>query len=412
MKIKLQLLFTCFLFSLAVSAQWVQKANFPGTARAKAVSFTINNKVYVMGGVSNSSVILHDFWEYDISSDTWTAKPAFPGPERYGASSFVVNNKGYIATGGNDFGYLDDLWQYDPSAGSWIQRTGLPVGSAQHENQRREAFAFSIGSKGYLGGGDGFVFGANSTTNYAFSDLWEYNPLNDSWTSKAGIPDFLGRNMSIGCALNNKGYVGLGCDVWQATNQTSFWEYDPALDSWTAKANFPTNFTVDAGALVLDSELYVIGGVNINTIALSNQVYKYSPSANTWTALPSFNGNAIAGQVTSSAATEAFAGTGYNGSIVARNDWWEFAVTSGVENFSIGEGALHLYPNPAGNYIHANIPDEISAIEIYSVTGLSVLRQKAGFESIYVGDLVPGIYIAKIISNKGETNYSRMIKEK
>src|SRR5690242_20164274 len=92
-----------FIFLLAAftaSAQWTQRANFPGTPRAKSASFTINNKVYVIGGVTNASVVLHDVWEYDIASDTWSQKPLFPGPERYGAATFVINDKGYLATGG------------------------------------------------------------------------------------------------------------------------------------------------------------------------------------------------------------------------------------------------------------------------------------------------------------------------
>src|SRR6185295_3669230 len=124
MSLKLPVLFCAICISAAASAQWVQRANFPGTSRSKATAFTIGDKIYVMGGVSNSAVVLHDFWEYDIPSNTWTVKPNFPGPERYGATSFVINNKGYIATGGNDFGYLDDLWEYNPLTSAWIQRTG------------------------------------------------------------------------------------------------------------------------------------------------------------------------------------------------------------------------------------------------------------------------------------------------
>src|SRR5688572_26563096 len=77
---------TCMLLSVnTVMAQWLTKASFPGVSRAKATAFTIGSKIYVLGGVTNSSVILDDFWEYDITLNTWTQKPNFPGPERYGA---------------------------------------------------------------------------------------------------------------------------------------------------------------------------------------------------------------------------------------------------------------------------------------------------------------------------------------
>src|SRR5262245_26371508 len=123
MKLKVSIALSLFILSLQASAQWIQKANFPATAKAKSAAFTIGNKIYVIGGVDNAGNVLNNFWEYDIPSDTWTQKPDFPGPERYGAASFVLNNKGYIATGGNDFGYLDDLWEYNPVTDSWIQKT-------------------------------------------------------------------------------------------------------------------------------------------------------------------------------------------------------------------------------------------------------------------------------------------------
>ena len=405
---RLLLIFIC-LFTFGASAQWTQRTNFPGTARAKSVSFTINNKVYVIGGVTNASVVLRDVWEYDIASDTWTQKPLFPGPERYGASSFVINGKGYIATGGNDNGYLDDLWQYDPVSGMWSQRTGLPVGSAQHENQRREAYAFAINGKGYLGGGDGFVFGPNGTSNYAFFDLWEYNPLSNSWTTKADIPDFLGRNMSIGVAINNKGYVGLGCDVWQSSNRTSFWEYDPLSNAWTAMSDFPTNFTTDASAFVVDSTLYIAGGLNITTIVLSPQLVAFHPSSNNWTVLPSFSGGAIAGQVVSSESGRIFMGTGYNSAIVARNDWWEMTTTSGLET-AVSSDNFIVYPSPMNTHLSVQAKNEISFIEMIDLNGQIAKKYESEFNDLNTSDLKPGIYVLTVHFINGVVSHQRIIK--
>ena len=411
---KLKLLTSLFLFlSVAASAQWTQRAGFPGTPRAKSVSFTINDKVYVIGGVTNASAVLRDVWEYDMASDTWTQKPLFPGPERYGAASFVINDKGYIATGGNDNGYLDDLWQYNPVTGLWTQETGLPVGMAQHENQRREAFAFAINGKGYLGGGDGFVFGPNGTSNYAFFDLWEYNPLNNSWTTKAGIPDFLGRNMAVGVAVNNKGYVGLGCDVWQSTNRTSLWEYDPVSDTWTSRSSFPSNFTTDATAFVVDSSFYVAGGLNISTIVLSPQIFAYKPSTNTWTALTSFTGGAIAGQVAASSSGRIFMGTGYNASVLTRNDWWEMTGTSGLETLTSTPAAgIIAYPSPVNAHLHVRSIKEISFIEMIDLNGQVVKKFGSDFDDLNTSELSPGMYVLAVHFTDGDAHRQRLVKTK
>src|SRR5687768_6038441 len=101
MKIKLIVLFSICVLSLTASAQWFQKADFPGTARGKSTSFTIGHKMYVMGGIDYFWNTLGDFWEYDIPTETWNQKADFPGGERYAAVSFVINGKGYIATGIN-----------------------------------------------------------------------------------------------------------------------------------------------------------------------------------------------------------------------------------------------------------------------------------------------------------------------
>lgn len=401
MKLKVCIALILFLLSLKAPAQWIQKANFPGTAKAKSTAFTIGSKIYVMGGVDNAVNVLNNFWEYDIPSNTWTQKPDFPGPERYGAVSFVINNKGYIATGANDFGYLDDLWEYNPATDAWLQKIGLPAGSAQHENQRREAYSFVIGNKAYVGGGDGFVFGPNSTGNIAFYDLWEYNPASDSWIQKADVPSFVGKDFSIAVTINNKGYVGLGCNVDQTINHQDFWEYDPVSDSWTAKASFPTVYTVDAAAFVLGSDLYVAGGVDLNPVGLSSQFYKYNPVTDSWTLLSAFNGGAIAGAFAVSTGTTAFMGTGYNANLVTRNDLWEYTVLTGIDANNLPANFSDVvFPNPANNFINVQMNSILpgTVYSINDVEGKHVLQGELKEENskINISELPAGLYILKV----------------
>jgi N-acetylneuraminic acid mutarotase len=411
MKIK-SITLAAFLFlSFQSFAQWVQKANFTGIHRAKSTAFTISNKMYVLGGVDNSGNILNDFWEYDILNNSWLQKPAFPGPERYGAVSFVIGTKAYIATGGNNNGYLDDLWEYNPATGIWAQRAGLPAFSAQHENQRREAWSFVIGNKAYVGGGDGWVFMPNSTNNYAFSDIWEYDPAANQWTQKADMPDFLGRDLSVAGAINNKGYVGLGCDVGQTTNHQTFWEYDPAMNSWTAKAAFPTAYTTDAAAFVLDSGLYVAGGVTLTPVSLTNQFYKYDPVSDTWTQLSAFNGGAIAGAAIVSDGTSAFMGSGYNGNLSIRTDLWEFTnSTTGINDPSYKQLQLSIYPNPAQQQFTIITDRLISSVELLDMAGSSIRTFNGSNKSISISDLSKGAYQVKVVFDDGSMVYKRFIK--
>jgi N-acetylneuraminic acid mutarotase len=413
MKIQLRLFLVFYFVSCTLLAQWSQKTSLPGIARAKAAAFTIGAKIYMVGGVNNFGNVLGDFWEYDIPSDTWTQKTDFPGGPRYGAASFVLNNKGYVATGGADGPFFDDLWEYNPATDSWIQRTGLPAGSAQHENQRREAYAFVIGNRAYLGGGDGFVFGANSTNNIAFYDLWEYNPTGNSWTQKADLPDFTGHDLGIAASINGRGYVGLGCDVGQTTARQGFWQYDPGSDTWIQKASYPSSFSTDAGAFVLDSTLYVVGGVRLSpSVSVTSQVRKYDPVTDTWSLATNFTGGAIVGEFVVCDGTTAFAGTGYNSSITARSDLWSYPATpTGIKTNNANVEAVAVFPNPASTSISIQSAKEVSTIEVYDAIGNKVLTEHTLFHNLSIQKLATGVYSINVACTDGTLTCLRLVKQ-
>lgn len=410
MKTRLSFLLVLFLAALNSTAQWVQQNSLPGSSRSRAAAFTIGTKIYVVGGYNVNGAVLNDFWEYDIPSNTWLQKTNFPGQARYGATTFVLNGRGYIATGANDFGYLDDLWEFNPATDSWAQRVGLPAGSAQHENQRREAFSFVIGNKAYLGGGDGFVFTPNSTFNYAFFDLWEYNPNGQVWTHKSDVPDFLGRNMSIGVSLFDKAFIGLGCDVDQTTNRTSFWEYDPVSDTWIAKADFPNNFTTDPSAFVLDSSIYVVGGVNLNPVSASNQVMKYDPQSDTWTQEANFSGGIVAGEIAVSTGSSAFVGTGFTSAFNTRTDLWEYTPLNTGLHAANATNMLKVFPNPTTDKLFFSSMNEEYMIEVLDATGKVQIMERNSPRFISVNHLNAGLYTINIICRNGNIGHEQFVK--
>ena len=415
MKIRL-LLFITILQINSIKAQWIQRSNFPGEFRVKSTSFTLNNKIYVIGGFGNSGATLKDVWQYDIATDTWLQKNDFAGAERYAAIAFVVDGNAYVGTGGNDNGYLDDLWRYNESSDTWTTRTGLPAGSAQHENQRRESWSFVVGNKAYLGGGDGFVFGPNSTTNIAFYDIWEYNPITNTWTQKSDMPDFIGRDFSIAGAINNKGYVGLGCNVDQNINRQSFWEYDPTNDTWTSKHDFPSQFTTDANAFVLNSQLFVAGGVKFNPVTLTDQVYSYDPVSDTWTQSNAFNGGAIAGAISGFTDSAAFLGTGYNGGLTMRHDFWEYTtLNTEVSNFDSDKNPIvKIYPNPFSGSTTIELNKNVKAghLDILDLYGSVVSRVEINSVTTQFNcNLASGVYEYHLSNDDGTFENGKLIVE-
>src|SRR4249919_3048148 len=62
---------------------------------------------------------------------------------------------------------------------------------------RGSAVSFSIGNKGYIGTGD------------SYNDFWEYDPATNVWTQKADFGG-KGRDWATGFSIGNKGYIGTG----------------------------------------------------------------------------------------------------------------------------------------------------------------------------------------------------------
>ena len=86
----------------------------------------------------------------------------------------------------------------DLLAGQWVKKENLG-GVARHR-----ATGVSIGQKGYIGLGH-----VNGTgVNFAFSDWWEFEPATNSWTQKADY--LLGETYGTSAFSVHKGI----CRVW------------------------------------------------------------------------------------------------------------------------------------------------------------------------------------------------------
>src|ERR1051325_8181556 len=77
---------------------WIHSTDFDGNGRSEAVVFTINDRVYLGTGSSDSDRF-KSFWEYDVDKKYWVQKADFPGNARTSAVAFAVNGKGYVGTG-------------------------------------------------------------------------------------------------------------------------------------------------------------------------------------------------------------------------------------------------------------------------------------------------------------------------
>jgi N-acetylneuraminic acid mutarotase len=251
---------------------WQKKTDFGGAARAGGSGFMLNGKLYYGLGVKGfggaNVTVSADFWEYTPATDTWVKKANHPAiadgssmstsTVTYSHLYFAINGKGYVGLGS-----LRALWEYDPTANTWTKKNdNHPLGTT---TSLQDPFAFVVNGKAYVGGGN------NGT---ARRELYEYDPVANTWTKKADFPNTNGIYRAQAFAIGTKGYVGAGV-VGSGTNK--FWEYDTATNTWKEVASYPGVSASDAVATTLNGKGYV---------RIDGKMYEYTPTSNTWATLP------------------------------------------------------------------------------------------------------------------------------
>ena len=246
--------------------------------RVCATAVAVGDKIYVGLGHNGSSAdfrnsVSEDWYEYDPAANKWTAKANFPGPARANAVGFAINNKIYVGLGSfysatkNDT--FNDFYEYDPATDKWTKKADFIAAG------RDQPVWFAIGNKGYVGTGNTDPSNPSTVTN----DFYEYDPATNKWTAKTAMTG--ARCRAFGFAVGGKGYIGGGEDN-NTAKLINFFEYDLATDVWVGKANFPEG---NARARGFDFGAFgmVAGGRVGAGNATSGNLYQYNPKDNTWT---------------------------------------------------------------------------------------------------------------------------------
>jgi len=202
-------------------------------------------------------------------------------------------------------------------AGGWIQKSDFG-GIARHRST-----GLSIGNQVYMGLGHYNGGGIN----VLFDDWWEFDPATNAWTQKA---DYLGGPCYHAAAftIDNIGYVGTGrTSPLGNTLVQDFYKYDPITNTWSYIPNFPGTGRRGAVAFVSNGQGYV--GTGQTTTGNTATFYKYSPASNSWSLAPVFPGTARTSSVAFSIGNDGYVGTG-NTTIGSTNDFWQFSGTTNM----------------------------------------------------------------------------------
>ncbi|MBL7923098.1 MAG: IPT/TIG domain-containing protein [Bacteroidia bacterium] len=299
-----------------LSGTWTQRASFTGPARMAGTGLSIGNRGYYGFGVANTSNFYNDWYEYLASSNTWVAR-AVPGAlqGRFQLGSFAINGRGYVV-GGITLGTEPArCYEYNPANDSWTFKADLNV------NTRNAGAAFSIGSKGYYACGY-IQYGYLDTASFK-KELYEFDPVANTWTQKASLPVPAGREGCVGAGMNGYGYVCGGMEVSQAPNGTDelftyksdLWRYTP--DSIVAEIAGGITGYCAGSAIVVNYRTVglTLNSGNVFTLQLSNASGSFSSPVSIGTLSSTAGSGMINGVIPSAQA----AGTGYRIRIVSSN---------------------------------------------------------------------------------------------
>lgn len=165
-----------------------------------------------------------------------------------------------------------------PLKKKWITHGKVPFG------KRSIPRSFGIGQKVYIGSGE--------YNDHYSNDLWCYNTDTRAWTCLASFPTEDTRAAGIAFAAGNKGYWGLGNHAGPGPPRLNneFFEYNPALNRWSRKKNFPGTPRVDAAAFVIGNKGYVGTGFYQGQ---TTDMYRYDPQDDHWERIADFPGHPV-----------------------------------------------------------------------------------------------------------------------
>ena len=260
-----------------------------------------------------------NWWKYDVEANTWTSSPA-PTDKVVRAMSFTINGKGYLFGGAVMGGpHSNRLQVFDETTNSWSFATPMPA------NGRSDAAVFVWSNKAYIAGGiDNDALGMNTVAQ----QLWEYNPATDAWTRKA--------DLVYGIATGSYA-VGIGNAFYFPGSGLLAQEYNPPTNTWRILAG---NGFPQYAYPISDKQFelaYIVGGKSNCSCPFgwvsNNSVYRVGLNFDkTQLLFETYNGLPPGGYTTMTSGVyqvigdELYYGIGYNDPNVGIQvkEWWRY----------------------------------------------------------------------------------------
>ncbi|MEM7163701.1 MAG: kelch repeat-containing protein [Bacteroidota bacterium] len=361
--------------------------NMPGPGRDDAVAFVAGQRAYAgLGsfGPNGGFEIKNDLWRYNHQIDTWSQVDPLPGAPRQYAMSFSYLEKGIVFGGHNNSAFFDELWTFS-EVSSW-QLISLHPGGA-----RAAGAGFILEDELYIGTGrDDALY---------YNDFWKYNFTTGMWTELPPFPGGL-RFETIGFVRNGNGYLGMGRDENLAF-KNDLWEFDPLNQSWEEVCSFDEAIAYSKSEFK-EGRALLFGGQTASS-ALSSKAFILDQQCQTY----EFESGLEARRGCASFQLEDdcyfFGGLLENG----QKSNQLVRLTLEEESFPTFELISYTWSNK----LFFDAPSTVEEIHIYDSKGMLVAHYmpNANKGSIDLENATNGIYLIRIRSDKSIKSYKALV---
>jgi N-acetylneuraminic acid mutarotase len=180
----------------------------------------------------------------------------------------VIDGKIYVISGS---GGGTKVEMYDPSTNTWTQKADMPT-------KRYHLSTAVVDGKIYAIGGNTKFTSMLTKQVTSLPTVEVYDPATDTWTARADAPLLI--DSSSASVVDGKIYV---FGNWVANKATAMVQmYNPATDTWSAKADMPSR----RGKLstnVVNGKIYAVAGYGGYRVTANYSVDEYDPATDTWT---------------------------------------------------------------------------------------------------------------------------------
>ena len=240
-----------------------------------------NGKIYVPGGFAKGKISSDKFFIYDLKTKQWQQGKPLPSP-RGALTAQIINGILYVIGGVNASQVpVNTMDAYDLSTNTWTAKKSMPTARHHLESAIVDGKLYVLGGR-ILGDGVPSEDMDESLTNYNKVEM--YDPQTDTWITKS--PMLEKRSGFAVTSANGQIYVFGGEGVEH--DLASVERYDPATDKWSHEPAMPRE-RIGLEAVNIGDKIYVMGGQIFSPksglVALdTNEIFNLSTEQNHTTA--------------------------------------------------------------------------------------------------------------------------------